>query len=68
MTILKNTPYDRLAVGMAAEARRICSADDLYVFAHASGNMNPMHIPEADGDGEQPDKHFAEHGGTPVAW
>ena len=63
MTILKNTPYDRLAVGMEAEARRICAADDFYVFAHASGNMNPMHIPEADGDGDGEREALA-----PAAW
>lgn len=47
-----NTPYDRLEVGMTAEVTRLCVADDLYVFAHASGNLNPLHIPEADGDGD----------------
>ncbi|KAA9010607.1 bifunctional enoyl-CoA hydratase/phosphate acetyltransferase [Histidinibacterium aquaticum] len=47
-----NTPYDRLEVGMEAETTRLCVADDLYVFAHASGNLNPLHLPEADGDGD----------------
>ncbi|MBU2891531.1 bifunctional enoyl-CoA hydratase/phosphate acetyltransferase [Celeribacter halophilus] len=35
---------------MEAEVRRLCVADDLYVFAHASGNLNPMHLPKEDGD------------------
>ena len=63
MTMLKNTIFDRLEVGMAAEETRICVADDLYVFAHASGNMNPLHIPEADGDGDGVREAVA-----PAAW
>jgi len=52
MTVFHNIPYDRLTVGMEAHADRLCVADDLYVFAHASGNLNPLHIPDADGDGD----------------
>lgn len=52
MKIYKNTPFDALKIGMEATADRLCVADDLYVFAHASGNRNPMHIPWADGDGD----------------
>ncbi|MBE3639654.1 bifunctional enoyl-CoA hydratase/phosphate acetyltransferase [Mangrovicoccus algicola] len=52
MTVLHNTPYDRLEIGMEAEARRLCVADDLFVFAHASGNFNPLHLPDQDGDGD----------------
>lgn len=47
-----NTPFDRLEVGMSAEIDRLCVAEDLYVFAHASGNLNPMHLPKEDGDGD----------------
>jgi phosphate butyryltransferase len=50
VTIFQNTPFDQLEVGMEAEVRRLCVADDLYVFAHASGNLNPMHLPKEDGD------------------
>lgn len=32
--------------------RRLITADDLYVFAAASGNYNPMHLPGEDGDGD----------------
>ena len=46
------TPFDALEVGMEATATRLCVADDLYVFAHASGNLNPMHLPREDGDGD----------------
>ncbi|PTQ73363.1 phosphate butyryltransferase [Celeribacter persicus] len=50
MTIFENVPFDELEVGMEAENRRLCVADDLYVFAHASGNLNPLHLPKEDGD------------------
>lgn len=49
---MQNIPYDDLRIGMEAEASRICRADDLYVFANASGNLNPLHLPRADGDGD----------------
>lgn len=50
--IRENKTFDELAVGDVAELSRLCTADDLYVFAHASGNHNPMHLPEHDGDGD----------------
>jgi phosphate butyryltransferase len=49
---MRNIPYDDLRVGMEAETTRICRADDLYVFANTSGNLNPLHLPKADGDGD----------------
>ncbi|MEL6206539.1 MAG: bifunctional enoyl-CoA hydratase/phosphate acetyltransferase [Pseudomonadota bacterium] len=52
MTIFQNIPFDQLRPGMSAEARRICRADDLYIFANTSGNLNPMHLPKEDGDGD----------------
>lgn len=52
MPYLENTPFDRLEIGMEAEVKRLCVADDLYVFAHASGNLNPMHLPKEDGDND----------------
>jgi phosphotransacetylase/acyl dehydratase len=45
-----NTLWSELEIGMEAEIRHVCSADDFYVFANASGNMNPMHLPREDGD------------------
>ncbi|MGB0659759.1 MAG: bifunctional enoyl-CoA hydratase/phosphate acetyltransferase [Mangrovicoccus sp.] len=50
--VLRNTPYDKLEIGMEAEAHRVCVADDLFIFAHASGNLNPMHLPHQDGDND----------------
>ncbi len=50
--ILKNVPFDQLTVGMEAEVSRLCRQDDLFVFANSSGNLNPLHIPGEDGDGD----------------
>lgn len=47
-----NTVWKDLEVGAEAQLERLCVADDLFVFAHASGNMNPLHLPEYDGDGD----------------
>ncbi|MEO1091023.1 MAG: bifunctional enoyl-CoA hydratase/phosphate acetyltransferase [Pseudomonadota bacterium] len=47
-----NYLYDEISIGQEATAVRVCTANDLVVFAHASGNLNPMHIPELDGDGD----------------
>ena len=49
---MHNTPLDALTVGMEAEHVRVLSADDLYIFANSSGNLNPMHLPKEDGDGD----------------
>ena len=59
MTQLINTPFDQLKIGAEAESTRLCTADDLYVFARASGNLNPMHLPDADGDGDGIDEAVA---------
>ncbi|SNS52895.1 bifunctional enoyl-CoA hydratase/phosphate acetyltransferase [Tropicimonas sediminicola] len=45
MTTIRNTPWDALEVGMEAELRRVCRADDFFVFANITGNMNPKHFP-----------------------
>lgn len=50
--ILKNTPFEELTVGMEAEMQRLCRQDDLFVFAHSAGNLNPLHLPDFDGDGD----------------
>lgn len=52
-TKLANTPFDSLAIGQSVRTERLCTANDLIVFAHASGNMNPIHLPSTDftGDG-----------------
>lgn len=52
MTRRTNTTWDELEIGASAEQVRLCVHDDLFVFAHASGNHNPMHMPREDGDGD----------------
>ncbi|MCB1486448.1 MAG: bifunctional enoyl-CoA hydratase/phosphate acetyltransferase [Bauldia sp.] len=49
---LENRLFDEMQVGDTAELRRLITTDDLYVFAAASGNYNPVHLPEMDGDGD----------------
>jgi len=49
-----NRTYEQISVGDTAEISRVCTANDLLVFAHASGNHNPLHLPDTDwtGDGK----------------
>lgn len=39
-----NKTWAELKVGDEATLRRLCVADDFIVFAHASGNRNPIHL------------------------
>lgn len=48
-----NRTYEELSVGDEAALTRVCTANDLVVFAHASGNLNPMHMPHLDGSVDQ---------------
>ena len=50
----ENRLYDELTPGDTASVQRVCTAHDLYVFAHASGNLNPLNLPAKDG-GASPD-------------
>jgi phosphate butyryltransferase len=63
MTIFTATPYAEIEIGMEASTSRLVRADDLYVFAHASGNVNPLHLPKEDGDGDGKPEAVA-----PSAW
>lgn len=45
---LKNHTWDELKVGDEAQIDRRVTSRDLYLFAHASGNMNPLHMPSFD--------------------
>jgi phosphate butyryltransferase len=47
--IHENRLYDELKVGDTASVKRVCTANDLYIFAHASGNLNPLHLPDQNG-------------------
>ncbi|MGJ4942263.1 bifunctional enoyl-CoA hydratase/phosphate acetyltransferase [Bradyrhizobium sp. HKCCYLS1011] len=48
--IRENRLYDELKVGDTGSIKRVCTANDLYIFAHASGNLNPLHMPEQNGE------------------
>jgi phosphotransacetylase/acyl dehydratase len=48
----RNTTFDELTVGQTARIERAVTANDLYVFAHASGNTNPIHMPGRDVNGD----------------
>ena len=39
-----NKTWAELKPGDVATLRRLCVADDFIVFAHASGNRNPIHL------------------------
>lgn len=55
---LTGRTWDQIAVGDSASMTRVCTPQDLIVFAHASGNYNPLHLP---GESEE------ETGHQPVA-
>jgi phosphate butyryltransferase len=44
--IRENKTYEEIAVGDHATVKRVLTANDLYIFATASGNLNPMHLPK----------------------
>ncbi|MDO5657903.1 MAG: bifunctional enoyl-CoA hydratase/phosphate acetyltransferase [Paracoccus sp. (in: a-proteobacteria)] len=55
---LVNRVFSEIEVGDRAELRRLITTDDLLVFANVSGNYNPMHLAEYDGDGDgQPEQY-----------
>ncbi len=47
-----NKTFEQINVGDTAEIVRECSSNDLLVFAHASGNHNPIHLPDTDWTGD----------------
>jgi len=55
--------YDAIEIGERAELTRTVSANDLVFYSHASGDLNPLHLPELDGDGDGIVEAFA-----PTAW
>ncbi len=56
---LQNIPFSALEIGMEARQTRTLLADDLFIFANSSGNLNPMHLPDEDGDGDGRDEAMA---------
>ncbi|MBK5961421.1 enoyl-CoA hydratase [Rhodoplanes elegans] len=57
-TSVRNTTWDELQPGASASLERTCTMQDLTLFAHVSGNINPLPLPS----GMQ-----AATGGEPVA-
>ena len=49
-----NHTYDEIEIGAAAAITRVVTPDDVYVFAHVSGNLNPLHLPNSAGDDGEP--------------
>jgi phosphate butyryltransferase len=47
-TTHRSKTWSEISVGETASLRRLCIADDLVVFAHASGNLNPINLPDSD--------------------
>jgi acyl dehydratase len=48
----RNRTFNEISIGDTATIHRICTANDLVIFAHASGNLNPLSLPhDHDGDG-----------------
>lgn len=49
---LRNRLWEELNIGDEAAIEKTVSSRDLYLFAHASGNMNPLHMPTFDRDND----------------
>ena len=45
---LKNRTWAELKLGDFAKIERRITSRDLFLFAHASGNLNPLNIPHMD--------------------
>ena len=48
-----NRLFSELATGDNAAITRVVTPDDLYVFAHVSGNLNPANLPATAGDDDE---------------
>jgi phosphate butyryltransferase len=46
-TSVRNTTWDELEVGATAALDRTCTAQDMFLFAHVSGNLNPVTLPSS---------------------
>ncbi len=46
---IRNRTWAELKVGETASIERSCSVQDLFLFAHVSGNVNPLMLPSAEG-------------------
>lgn len=48
--IRENSLHDELKVRDIASSKRVCTANHLRGLTHASGNLNPIHLPRDDGE------------------
>ena len=46
---IRNKTWAELKVGDTASLERTCAVQDLVLFAHVSGNLNPLMLPSPDG-------------------
>jgi phosphate butyryltransferase len=44
-----NRTFDEIEIGASASIRRVMTPEDTYLFAHVSGNLNPVHLPVSPG-------------------
>lgn len=49
-TAVRNTTWAELQIGASASIERSCSVQDLFLFAHVSGNVNPTTLPDQEAD------------------
>ena len=49
---MKGLGIEEVEIGARAEETRTVTANDLVFYSHASGDLNPLHLPELDGDGD----------------
>jgi phosphate butyryltransferase len=47
---VRNTSWAELDKGATATIERVCTEQDLILFAHVTGNLNPATLPQAGGD------------------
>jgi phosphotransacetylase/acyl dehydratase len=49
--LIQNHPFDTLKLGDTAELTRLCTEEALLIFAAATGNHNPVHLPDSEAEG-----------------
>lgn len=45
---IKNRTWNQLSLGNSGCVERRITSRDMFLFAHASGNINPLNIPQMD--------------------
>ncbi len=51
--LIGNKIFDEIQIGDEAELKRLCTWDDLLAFTQISGNHNPVHVSDTNGDGKK---------------